>query len=143
MTEEKTEYPDPTQVQAARIKSASGTLELLLAYADIPELFDSEKFKESVDDLKLFLKEELDRNYTDPKAFPSNEWYRENVASLSDGELEADSNAIVSRGEDSPGAYVQTWSWVDAPVCDDCDKPMQHFDSKQCDECKAEQEEDE
>ena len=38
-------------------------------------------------------------------------------AQCSDGELEVDENAVVSRGSDK-GAYVQAWIWVDDPDAD-------------------------
>jgi hypothetical protein len=43
----------------------------------------------------------------------SDDWYRERAKELYgvDGEIEVDSNARISRGDD-PGAYVEAWVWV-------------------------------
>ena len=43
----------------------------------------------------------------------SDDWYRERAKELycADGEIEVDSNARISRGEDR-GAYVEAWVWV-------------------------------
>ena len=89
-----------------------------------------------------FLKEHRARYLTPSDAFPSDEWYRDNVSNLSDGALEADSNALVSRGEDTPGAYVETWAWVDAPTCEDCGEAVLNFEDKICKECKEKAEEE-
>lgn len=49
---------------------------------------------------------------------PASEERRQKIVALADaeygkdGELEFDSNAIVSEGDDN-GAYVQAWQWVD------------------------------
>ena len=67
--------------------------------------------------VQTFLKEGFERWRGRPNGVPSDDWYRENVSGLSDGELECDDGALVSAGSD-PGAYVQTWSWVAAPYCD-------------------------
>lgn len=45
----------------------------------------------------------------------SDEWFRDQARErMSDGEIDVDENAVVSRGND-PGAYVQAWVWVPAP----------------------------
>jgi hypothetical protein len=43
----------------------------------------------------------------------SDEWFRARAKELycRDGEIEVDSNAIISYGDD-PGAYVAAWVWV-------------------------------
>ena len=43
----------------------------------------------------------------------SDKWFRARAKELyyRDGEIEIDSNAIISRGDD-PGAYVAAWVWV-------------------------------
>ena len=48
----------------------------------------------------------------------SDRWYRTRARELyhTDGEIEVDANAPVSRGDDN-GAYVQAWVWV--PLHDD------------------------
>jgi hypothetical protein len=51
----------------------------------------------------------------------SDEWYRRRAKELYciDGEIEVDSNARISIGDD-PGAYVEAWVWVP----DDDGEPM-------------------
>jgi hypothetical protein len=43
----------------------------------------------------------------------SDDWYRDRAEKLHcvDGEIEVDSNARISRGDDH-GAYVEAWVWV-------------------------------
>lgn len=43
----------------------------------------------------------------------SDDWYRKRARELYslNGEIEVDSNAIISRGDD-PGAFVAAWVWV-------------------------------
>jgi hypothetical protein len=43
----------------------------------------------------------------------TDDWYRDRAKELycADGEIEVDSNALISRGDDR-GAYVQAWGWV-------------------------------
>jgi len=43
----------------------------------------------------------------------NDDWYRERAKELycADGEIEVDSDACVSRGDDR-GAYVEAWVWV-------------------------------
>jgi hypothetical protein len=43
----------------------------------------------------------------------SDDWYRERAKELYgvEGEIEVDSNAQISRGDDA-GAYVEAWVWV-------------------------------
>jgi hypothetical protein len=52
----------------------------------------------------------------------TDDWYRESARELygEDGEIEVDSNARVSRGDDG-GAYVEAWVWVpdDGELTDD------------------------
>jgi hypothetical protein len=89
-----------------------------------------------------FLKEHRKRHLTPSDAFPSDEWYRENAHSK-DEECEVDSNALVSRGDDGDGAYVQAWTWVSAPKCSACmDEPLTTFADKLCKKCKEEADED-
>jgi len=139
-----TDTQDPTQKTAKRIAELQAHVEMLIALAAPPALFDSEAWQASDAALRLFLKQEHTRYHTEPTTGPSNEWYRENVSGLSDGDLECDNGAIVSRGED-PGAYVQTWSWVPAPVCYDHEGDelvLPDRDTK-CPKCAAEEAEDE
>lgn len=53
---------------------------------------------------------------------PTDEEYRELARQqyASEGEIEIDDEAVVSRGDD-PGAYVQAWVWVAAPDKEDDD----------------------
>lgn len=106
---------DPTQEKRQRLTCLLGTLTLLEAYTEVPELLDTEELQTRRDDLAAFLREELARYTPDPKAVPTDKWYREQVH-VSEGELECDEGALVSRGGD-PGAYVQTWTWIAAPTC--------------------------
>jgi len=126
---------DPQQEKAERIKNLQGHVEMLLALAERPALFDQGAWEAADADLRLFLKQEFERHHTDPEARPTNNWYRENVSRLSDGDLECDENALVSRGDEN-GAYVQTWAWVPGPECADCDKPMPDDKIKRCPECQ-------
>jgi hypothetical protein len=43
----------------------------------------------------------------------SDKWFRARAAEMyhTDGKIEVDSNARISRGDD-PGAYVEAWVWV-------------------------------
>jgi hypothetical protein len=47
------------------------------------------------------------------KFMKNDEWFRSRARELyhEDGEIEVDSNALVSAGDDD-GAYVQAWVWV-------------------------------
>lgn len=79
----------------------------------------------------------------------SDRWYLKTAKTEihKDGEVEIDSNAIVSRGADD-GAYVQAWVWVadpaDAPKCSCChqsvDFVQRHVKGEKiyCPECYSE-----
>lgn len=120
--------PDPTQVKAEMIQKLRKGLRRKTI---------SPKHLERV---QAFLKEEYDRFRTDPKAFPTNDWYRERVSGLSDGDLECDNDAVVSRS-DEHGAYVQTWSWVPGPGCSVCGEPLTKPDTGLCDVCRVDADE--
>jgi hypothetical protein len=51
-----------------------------------------------------------------PDEIGSDEWYRAQAKEQyeSEGTLEIDENALISRGWD-PGAYVEAWVWVENP----------------------------
>jgi hypothetical protein len=57
--------------------------------------------------------EAINSGETAERAGKDDHWYRERAREPYgvDGEIEVDSNARISRGED-PGAYVEMWVWV-------------------------------
>lgn len=57
----------------------------------------------------------------------------------SEGEIEIDDNAVISRGDDK-GAYVQAWVWVYADAdeeCAECEGPLAEGDDELCAACAA------
>jgi hypothetical protein len=52
-------------------------------------------------------------NFDEMSELDMDSWFRRRAKELygRDGEIEVDSNAVISYGDD-PGAYVQAWVWV-------------------------------
>jgi len=65
MTEEKTEYPDPTQEKAKEIKGLICGLMDAVNPASGPE---------GIRNAVVYLQAEYDRYHTEPGAFPPNDW---------------------------------------------------------------------
>ena len=86
-----------------------------------------------------YLEKQRKRYHTEPDAFPTDAWYREN-AHQHDESSEVDSNALISRSDEEPeeGAYVQTWQWVAAPRCASCDEFLAKPGTGHCDKCLEE-----
>lgn len=65
-------------------------------------------------------------------------WYRRKADEIhgSEGSIEIDDNALVSRGDDH-GAYVQAWVWVDGPdlECQECGLTLPDVETLRCPAC--------